>query len=242
MAKKAWQKEVWIGSEWVWRRPKKDLPILIALPRTFSFPFQSKGLWVQKEPEGRFQALRAYSVGILVSIARWKKETRPKKLHWPGKKAWGAWRGLETLAWNRNRGTWFQFPELTFLAWNSWLKIGIVTENTARFDPLRMGFGLLILLRNEKGKFPDPSLVGYWVSRLGAWAYAANLAWLLAPTLRSDLDLLIGAWGDGRIEWEELVEKTEELALEAKKRAFSRSKEKIVRIEELRAKALGVGG
>jgi hypothetical protein len=242
MEKKAWQRESWIGSEWVWRRPKKDLPILIALPRTFLFPFQSRGLWDQKEPEGRFQNLRSYSVGVLASIARWKRETRPKKIHWSGKKVWRAWRGLETLAWKREKSPWLQFPGLTFLAWNSWLKIGVVTENTGRFDPLRMGFGLLVLLRGQDGKFPDPSLVGYWASKLAAWAYAANLVWLLAPTLRTDLDFLIGAWGDGRIEWEELVEKTEDLAIEAKRKAFSKNKEKIVRIQELRAKASGTGG
>jgi hypothetical protein len=158
-----------------------------------------------------------YSVGVLASIARWKRETRPKKIDWSREE------GLESLERPRDVGLEAgkeplesSFRGSSFLAWNSWLKVGVLTENTGRFDPLRMGFGLLVLLRGENGKFPDPSLVGYWACRLAVWAYAANLVWLLAPHLRKDLDLLVGMWGEGRIGWETLVQRTEELACRAK--------------------------
>jgi len=243
MARKFQQPEAWVGPEWVWRRPEPDIPILIALPRDFPFPFQSKGLWVRGEPEKKLQFYFGnYSSEVLRAIGRWRKRVRPKKLHWSGSKAWKAWGGIGSLVWNRQKRPGIRFPETTVVAWNSWLKVGILTENTGRADPLRMGFGLLILLRGENGRFPDIAQVGYWACRLAVWAYAANLVWLLAPHLRKDLDFLVWSWGEGRIEWEELSEKMEELAVRAKEWAASRRQNKIIPIGELRAKALGAGG
>jgi hypothetical protein len=246
MEKKAWQKETWIGSGWVWRKPRQDTPILIALPRVFPFPFQSKSLWDRGDPDERIERLGGYGAEVLGAIGRWRKRVRPEKFEWPGKKAWESWNGPGKLVWSREKRPGIQFPESSFVAWNSWLKVGILTENTGRFDPLRMGFGLLVLLRGENGKFPEPSLVGYWACRLAVWAYAANLVWLLAPHLRKDLDLLVGMWGEGRIGWETLVQRTEELACRAKSWAArgreARKGSKIIPIEELRAKASGTGG
>lgn len=215
-AEKGWERSV--TRFWVWREVEGREGLILCLPRSFPAPFQKDRGWEKSEQvEERFQKCSGYATKLLEtvldSVKKGRRERSPAHFRfWGGgkrKRLFEDWLGLSQIVWTPAPGLPDPtYPTQVFLAWNPSLRVGVVTEKAYRADALKRGFCLLVLRSEEDGKYPDLVRVGRWVWELAQWAYFANQTSQYCPWARDDLSLLISDWGEGKIDWQELVGKT----------------------------------